>query len=134
MPLYMCNAKTGLIDQAAKEKIADAITRIHCDVTDAPPDFVHAFFFEDAPHAPLDGNAALLFGSIRAGRTDSQKAQIAGEMKQAIHDHTQIPLDQIATLIRDVPARWVMEGGDIMPEPGEEAEWLAAHEAKAQAG
>jgi hypothetical protein len=24
----------------------------------------------------------------------------------------------------DVPARWVMEGGAIMPEPGQEAAWL----------
>ena len=26
-------------------------------------------------------------------------------------------------------ASWVLEGGDIMPEPGEEAEWLAKHAA-----
>jgi len=33
----------------------------------------------------------------------------------------------------DVPAKWAMEGGDIMPEPGEEAAWFAAHAAKAAA-
>ena len=31
----------------------------------------------------------------------------------------------------DVPAKWAMEGGDIMPEPGEEDAWFAAHAAKA---
>ena len=25
-----------------------------------------------------------------------------------------------------LPASWLMEGGRIMPEPGEEADWLAA--------
>lgn len=27
----------------------------------------------------------------------------------------------------DVPARWVMEGGEVLPEPGEEEAWLAKH-------
>jgi len=27
----------------------------------------------------------------------------------------------------EVPAAWVMEGGAVMPEPGEEAAWLARH-------
>ncbi len=130
MPLYMCNAKKGAISDAAKTKIAADITRIHCEVTDAPPTFVHAFFFEDAPHAPLNGKSAFLFGTIRGGRNDEQKQRIVDEMTRAIHTHTTIPLDEIAAMIADTPASWVMEGGDLLPEPGEEAEWLKAHEAK----
>lgn len=130
MPLYMTNATQGSISDSAKEKIAADITRIHCDVTDAPPAFVHAFFVEDAPHMPLDGKSAFLMGSIRAGRNDEQKAQIQSEMRQSIHDHAGLPLDDIQVIIRDTPASWVMEGGDIMPEPGEEEAWFAAHEAK----
>lgn len=130
MPLYICNAMAGKIDDAAKEKIAADITRIHCEVTDAPPTFVHAFFFEEAPFWKLGDKTAFLFGSIRAGRNDEQKAQIVDEMRQSIHTHTGIPLDDIAAITRDTPASWVMEGGDILPEPGEEAAWLAAHEAK----
>lgn len=29
--------------------------------------------------------------------------------------------------LTDVPASWLMEGGRIVPEPGEEAAWLAGH-------
>lgn len=130
MPLYSCNAAKGAIDDAVKPKIAQDITRIHCDVTGAPPTFVHAFFFEDAPHQPIGDKTAFLFGRIRAGRTDAQKAQIVEEMRQSIHTHTGIPLDEILVTTQDTPARWVMEGGDLLPEPGEEAAWLAAHEAK----
>ncbi|SIO10441.1 Phenylpyruvate tautomerase PptA, 4-oxalocrotonate tautomerase family [Parasphingorhabdus marina DSM 22363] len=130
MPLYMTNAVQGAITDAAKQKIATDITRIHCDVTDAPPAFVHAFFVEDAPHMPLDGKAAFLLGSIRAGRSAEQKAQIIDEMRQAIHEHSGLPQDDIQVVIRDTPASWVMEGGDIMPEPGEEDDWFAAHEAR----
>lgn len=127
MPLYMCNAAKGAIDDAAKPKIAADITRIHCAVTGAPPQFVHAFFVEDAPNQPLGDKTASLFGSIRAGRTDAQKAQIVCEMRASVHTHTGIALDEIGMITADVPASWVLEGGEIMPEPGEEAEWLAKH-------
>lgn len=127
MPLYMCNAAKGAIDDAAKPKIAADITRIHCDVTGAPPQFVHAFFVEDASNQPLGDKTASLFGSIRSGRTDDQKAQIISEMRASVHAHTGIALEKIGMITADVPASWVLEGGEIMPEPGEEAEWLAKH-------
>ena len=117
------------IVDAAKPKIAADITRIHCDVTGAPPQFVHAFFTEDSPAQPLDGKTAILFGSIRAGRTDDQKARIVSEMRQSVQTHTGIALEHIGMTTADVPASWVLEGGEIMPEPGEEAEWLAKHHA-----
>ncbi len=127
MPLYMCNAPKGTIADEAKPKIAADITRIHCDVTGAPPQFVHAFFIEDAPTPPLSGKTAVLFGSIRSGRTDAQKQQIISQMRQSVHTHTGIDLSEIDMMTTDVPASWVLEGGEIMPEPGEEAEWLAKH-------
>lgn len=127
MPLYVCNAAKGAIKDDAKPKIAADITRIHCDVTGAPPEFVHAFFVEDAPNQPLGEKTAFLFGSIRAGRNDEQKARIVSQMRQSIETHAGIALDQIDMVTVDVPASWVLEGGAIMPEPGEEAEWMAKH-------
>ncbi len=127
MPLYMCNAARGVIQDAAKAKIAADITRIHCAVTGAPEQFVHAFFAEESPAQPLNDKSAVLFGSIRAGRTDADKAEIKSKMRASIHSHTGIALDKIDVLTADVPASWVLEGGEIMPEPGEEAAWLARH-------
>ncbi|MEO0981789.1 MAG: tautomerase family protein [Pseudomonadota bacterium] len=127
MPMYMCNAAKGVIDDAAKPKIAADITRIHCEVTGAPPQFVHAFFLDDAPTPPIAGKKAALFGSIRAGRDAAQKDRIIDEMRRSVHAHAGIPLEDIAMTTADVPASWVLEGGEIMPEPGEEAEWLAKH-------
>ena len=130
MPLYVCNSRRGLISDEAKAKIAKDITDIHCEVADAPPTFVHAFFFEEAPHIPIGDNQALLFGQIRAGRTDEQKSEIVARMRRSIHEHAGIDLDAVAGSTADTPASWVMEGGDLLPEPGEEEEWLKAHEAK----
>ena len=130
MPLYICNSKADAVPQAAKAQIADDITRIHCDVTGAPPTFVHVFFFEDGPQPPLGDKTAMIFGQIRAGRTEEQKAQIREEMGAALAERTGIAPDALTVFTSDTPASWVMEGGDILPEPGEEEAWLAAHEAK----
>ena len=130
MPLYICNAKAGAVPQDAKAKIADDITRIHCDVTGAPPTFVHVFFFEEAPQPPLGDKTAMVFGQIRAGRTEEQKAQIRAEMAASLTQHSGIAADHITVFTTDTPASWVMEGGDVLPEPGEEEAWLAAHQAK----
>lgn len=127
MPLYVCNAAKGAIPNEAKPKIAADITRIHCDVTGAPPEFVHAFFVEEAPNQPLGEKTAFLFGSIRSGRTDEQKAQIVSRMQASVETHAGISLSDIDMVTVDVPASWVLEGGAIMPEPGEEAEWMAKH-------
>ncbi len=130
MPLYVCNTRKGGISDAAKEKIAKDITDIHCDVTDAPPDFVHAFFFEEADELPLGNNAAVLHGNIRFGRNDKQKAEIIDRMRASIHTHSGLQADEISVSISDTPASWVMEGGELLPEPGEEAEWLKALDQK----
>ncbi len=133
MPLYLCNAAKGAIDDDAKRKIAADVTRIHCDVTAAPPDFVHVFFLEESDFVPLNGQTILLIGSIRGGRTDEQKAQIVREIGESIRAHTGVAPDKTFVTTTDTPASWVMEGGDILPEPGEEDEWLVAHKAKIKA-
>ena len=130
MPLYICNSKPGSIPAEAKPKIAEDVTRIHCDVTGAPAKFVHVFFFENAPNPPLGDTTATLYGQIRHGRNDEQKAQICAEMKDSILTHAGLSAEQVMAFTTDTPASWVMEGGDILPEPGEEEAWLAAHEAK----
>ena len=130
MPLYICNARKGLISDQSKALIAEDITRIHCQVTDAPRTFVHAFFFEESSNVPLGDKQALLYGQIRAGRTDQQKEEIVDRMRRAIHIHSGIAKEDISAYTTDTPASWVMEGGDLLPEPGEEESWLVAHEAK----
>ena len=125
MPLYLCAVPKGSADDAAKQTIARELTRIHCDLTQAPPTFVHVFFLEDdnLKHAQLQG-------SIRAGRTEEVVSQLVMEMREAVASTLAMDLEQVHMATRNVPSSWVMEGGDLLPEPGEEAEWLAMHEAK----
>ncbi len=127
MPLYRCTVAEGLTTLEQRSLIAKQITRIHCETTGALPGFVHAFFAEAAKRKLPDGKQAVVLGSIRAGRTPEQKEQLISEMRSAIASILGRAADEVQVATVEVPARWVMEGGHILPEPGEEEEWLARH-------
>ena len=101
---------------------------VRCIVlTGAPPAFVHTFFSEDTGGELPEGTRALVFGSIRSGRTDDQKRRLVDEMTGSVAETLGIPSGEISVTTVDMPASWVMEGGDVLPEPGEEAAWLERH-------
>ena len=127
MPLYRCAVREGLTTVEQRAKIAKEVVRVHCGVTAAPPSFVHAFFNE-LPHAEMPGGkAAFVLGTIRWGRTDQQKAQIVSELGASVAKILDRGREEIEVVTVDVPSRWNMEGGELLPEPGEEAAWLARH-------
>ena len=121
MPLYICSTPADCLDDDKRRSIAEAITRIHCDVTGAPPTFAHVVF-DDSKTGDYS-----VFGTIRAGRTDETKADLKRQMAAAVADTVGVGADTVTVLTVDVPASWVMEGGALLPEPGEEDDWLAAH-------
>ncbi|HEY8154033.1 MAG TPA: tautomerase family protein [Myxococcota bacterium] len=125
MPLYRCSVSPGLASYEQRSRIAKEVTRIHCEVTDALPLFVHTFFGEDREGRLPPGKRGFLLGSIRAGRTPEQKQRLAREMTSALAGILGIPAGEVAVVTVDVPARWVMEGGEILPEPGDEAAWIS---------
>jgi len=121
MPVYHCSIPEARLDDARRERIAREITRIHCEKTGAPPEFAHVLFADAA-----DGAAVV--GSIRAGRSAALRAEMADAIAAAVADAA--GLAPVRVTLLEVPAAWVMEGGSVMPEPGEEAAWLARHGAQ----
>ncbi|MEN8158620.1 MAG: tautomerase family protein [Myxococcota bacterium] len=132
MPLYRCAVEEGLTQEGQRARIAKEIVRIHCGVTGAPASFVHAFFSEAPSSALPAGKRAFVLGSIRAGRTEAQKQQIVRELTDVVADVLDCGADEVGVATADVPASWIMEGGELLPEPGEEAEWLARHGQRAE--
>jgi len=127
MPLYRCFVAPKLTSYDQRLAIAREVTRIHCEVTAALPQFVHTFFVEDdAGLLPTD-KRALMLGSIRAGRSAEQKERLTAQMAHALARVLGLAGDQVSVVTVDVPARWVMEGGEVLPEPGDEDAWLARH-------
>jgi phenylpyruvate tautomerase PptA (4-oxalocrotonate tautomerase family) len=125
MPLYRCAIPAGALTGEQKAAIADDITTVHCEVTGAPATFVHVFYFDAAPGT----EGYEVQGSIRAGRTEQQHADIHRRIRDAFVAVAGASPDGVRIATTELPASWVMEGGEIMPEPGEEEAWLARHAA-----
>ena len=124
MPLYRCLTRPGGLDDSARATYAAEVTDINCDVTGAPREFVHVMYLEDAD-GTLGDSDALVFGTIRSGRTYAQKADLASRLATGLAGHLGVPAASATAMTVDIPAGWVMEGGRILPEPGEEAAWMA---------
>jgi phenylpyruvate tautomerase PptA (4-oxalocrotonate tautomerase family) len=122
MPVYHCSIPEAKLGDAQRRQIAGDITRIHCEKTGAPPDFAHVLFADAA-----DGAAATVVGSIRAGRSAERRAELASAMAEAVAKSLGVEPGAVCVHLLEVPASWVMEGGAVLPEPGEEADWLARH-------
>ena len=126
MPLYRVLTPEGLLDERARHDYSGDVTRIHCAVTGAPPEFVHVVYREDTAAELPEGRSGLVFGSIRSGRTDEQKADLTAQPQRALAGRGSVDRESVEVLTVDVPASWVMEGGRILPEPGDEDDWSAA--------
>ncbi|MEM7274859.1 MAG: tautomerase family protein [Actinomycetota bacterium] len=124
MPFYHALVRPGLLTEEQRQRFAVQVVDVHCDVTGAPPSFVHALITEDDEDR-LDGQAAQINGTIRAGRTDAQKAEIADRLSRAMADVAGVEPASVRTSTRDIQASYTMEGGALLPEPGspEEQEW-----------
>jgi phenylpyruvate tautomerase PptA (4-oxalocrotonate tautomerase family) len=131
MPFYSCNVPAGSLTDSQKDDLAKAITRIHADVTGAPPDLVHVIYNElaaaDSYTAGEPSSDTIITGHIRAGRSDADKQRLLREVAGAAAAAGR-PLDTIAVVIRDVPPKYVLEAGEIAPELGDEDAWLATRE------
>lgn len=125
MPLYRTLVKPGLLSLEQRTVFANDVMEVHCDVTGAPRSFVHVLFAEDDDGALDEGQAALVFGTIRHGRSAVQKQEIADRLADAFAAATGVDAGAVQVVSMDIDASKTMEGGVLLPEPGspEEEEW-----------
>ena len=127
MPFYHATVRPELLTEPQRQTFASDVVGIHCDVTGAPPSFVHVLVTEDdRDHLP-DNLTGIVNGTIRAGRTGTQKAEIAERISAALAATADVDPSTVSTTTRDIEASFTMEGGVVLPEPGsdEEAAWIA---------
>ncbi len=131
MPLYRCLAPAGAINLEQRPTIAKAFTDIHCESTGAPRDFVHVLFFDQPDPGDAPGRSRYFIdGGNRAGRSPEVRQQLLDDLKKAFCDIAQVPPGEVGGRITETPASWIMEGGEIMPEPGQEGpEWFSGQAA-----
>ena len=123
MPVYTLASRKTLAYETRK-KAAKVITDIHCAVTGAPPEFVNIVFMEG--HPVREGKALGITGTVRKG--GNRNKELTDSLRQQIHEGVSDAIgfssDQVCTNLIGFPASWAMEGGEILPEPGEEEVWL----------
>ena len=127
MPFYHAHVRPALMAEPERQRFARDVVDIHCGVTGAPPSFVHVLVTDDADRSLPDGRAAVVNGTIRAGRNDAQKAEIATRISASLAHIAGIDVDTVHTSTRDIQASFTMEGGVLLPEPGSDAEraWMS---------
>ena len=122
MPLYRCTCAPQRLTDSQREHIARAFTDIHCDLTGAPRTFVHAQFHhrEAAPGQP----EFKLHAGIRAGRDEALARRLIERCIEAVSRIAMVQPERIRMRTSSTPASWILEGGRVLPEPGEEDAWL----------
>ncbi len=128
MPHYRCIIPKDTLTFDQRQEIALAFTDIHCGSTGAPRSFVSVTFIETPQNeTPELGNGWYLDGGNRAGRSEEVKQQLLADLTRAFADVANVSPDIIGGRITENPASWTMEGGFVLPEPGQEGpEWYAA--------
>ena len=124
MPNYRCEIPKDSIPFEKRQKIALSFTDIHCGSTGAPRSFVNVVFDEQA-----ESNRETLYyidGGNRAGRPEEVRDQLLIDLRTSFAEIAGVPVKSVGGRIVENRASQTMEGGIILPEPGQEgAEWYA---------
>ena len=73
---------------------------------------------------PDETAATLVNGWVRTGHPEAQSSQLVAEIAAAATRVTGIPAKQVLVVIQNSPAHLAIEGGRVLPDPGEEEAWL----------
>jgi phenylpyruvate tautomerase PptA (4-oxalocrotonate tautomerase family) len=129
LPVYTCTTTEGKIDHDTKRELAAEITRIHAEINHVPTNYVNVVFHElptgniftdSSPASPL-----LINGWARDGHPAEETTELAVDIARASSRITGLPEENVLVVIQSSPARFAVEGGRVLPEPGQEATWLA---------
>jgi phenylpyruvate tautomerase PptA (4-oxalocrotonate tautomerase family) len=130
MPTYVCTAAVNRLTADQKQAIAKVLATAHAEETHVPPYIVQVIFNELLPGKhfingyPVGPDQIWIRGDIRAGRTDAQKTAIVTRMAKLVSEVTLIDPSFFWIYLCDITK--MIEFGSVMPEPGGEAEWIAA--------
>ena len=121
MPLYSLTSKKHL-SSTEKQQLADLFTDAHCSIMIAPEQFVHVVFFEGIPI--MNNKSLYIHANVRLGRTQDQIDKVCEAFTTGCAKILQVNEEKIHINLMEIDGKWAMEGGFVMPSPGEEDEWM----------
>jgi phenylpyruvate tautomerase PptA (4-oxalocrotonate tautomerase family) len=130
MPVYTCTTTTSTLTAETKSALAKEVSRIHAEINHVPSTYVNIVFHElPAGGIYTDGvpaNPVLVNGWVRSGHPTDKTSLLATEIAAAVSRIVNIDADRVLMVIQNSPASGAVEGGRILPEPGQEEAWFAA--------
>ena len=129
MPVYTCTTTTSTLTADVKGALAKEISRIHAEINHVPTTYVDVVFHELPPGGiytdGVPANPVLVNGWVRSGHPTDKTTRLATEIAAAVSRIANVPADRVLMVIQSSPAHWAVEGGRVLPEPGEEQAWFA---------
>jgi phenylpyruvate tautomerase PptA (4-oxalocrotonate tautomerase family) len=129
MPIYTCTIAESTFSADTKRALAGEIARIHSSINHMPSTYVNVVFHELAADGlytdGVPASPVLVSGWVRAGHRDAETTRLATEIATAVTRITAIPAEPVLVVIESSPARYAVEGGRVLPEPGHEQSWIA---------
>lgn len=129
MPIYTCTTTESTLSAQAKKALAGEIGAIHSEINHVPSTYVNVVFHElPADRVYTDGVPAspvLVSGWIREGHPIPEVTRLATEIAGAVTRIAGVPAERVLVVFESSPASFAVEGGRVLPEPGQEAAWIA---------
>jgi phenylpyruvate tautomerase PptA (4-oxalocrotonate tautomerase family) len=129
MPVYTCTTTTSTLTADVKGALAQEISRIHAEINHVPTTYVNVVFHElPAGGIYTDGvtaNPVLVNGWVRSGHPVDETTRLATEIAAAVSRIANVDPDRVMMVIQNSPASGAVEGGRVLPEPGQEQAWIA---------
>jgi phenylpyruvate tautomerase PptA (4-oxalocrotonate tautomerase family) len=132
MPIYTCTTTASTLASDTKAALATEISEIHSAINHVPTSYVTVVFHELPADAVYNGGVpaspVLVNSWVREGHPADETTRLATEIAAAVTRVTGVPADQVTVVIVPGPARFAVEHGRVLPEPGHEAAWVAAEQ------
>jgi phenylpyruvate tautomerase PptA (4-oxalocrotonate tautomerase family) len=129
VPIYTCTTTTGTLTADVKSALAQEISRLHAEINHVPSTYVNVVFHElPAGGIYTDGvpaNPVLVNGWVRSGHPTDETTRLATAIAEAVSRIAKIGASRVLMVIQNSPASGAIEGGRVLPEPGQEQAWIA---------
>jgi phenylpyruvate tautomerase PptA (4-oxalocrotonate tautomerase family) len=132
MPIYTCTTTASTLSSDTKAALATEISEIHSAINRVPTSYVTVVFHELPSDAVYNGGVpaspVLVNSWVREGHPADETTRLATEIADAVTRIAGVPAELVTVVIVPGPARFAVEHGRVLPEPGHEAAWIAAEQ------
>jgi phenylpyruvate tautomerase PptA (4-oxalocrotonate tautomerase family) len=119
MPIIVCECRTGL-SADVKSRIANDITDTVRAVILSPLDLISVVFHdlpaESTYRSGVPTEDTLIFCHIREGRSDAAVLALAKGVSAVWSKHAAVAQEHIEVAVQVYPARYVVRGGERLPD------------------